>query len=514
MRAKRPRRVRGGGRLTLPQSVPAPNLGWNTRDPFAAMDPQDAITLDNWTADYGGVRIRMGSISFAKVGDGSVPVETLAVLESTAVVGTMLAACGGTIYNVTLGSTTGMVVGSGFISNRWQNAVFQNRLFLVNGADPMQVYDGGSLSAAAFTGTLTSTLYGVTVVHNRLFFWTGEDASFWYGPVNGIAGALNEFNLATVAANGGSLIAVDVLSYDGGTGIDSYTCFFMSSGELLMYTGTDPTNQSNWALVGRYMLPPAISPRAIARYGGDIYITTHNDHLQLSQILIALKLGQTPPRSKISGAVTSAINAGQSLFGWQAIYFPMATRIIFNIPNADGTFDQHVYNTSLQSWSRFKGLNAHCWAILNDNIYFGKSGGEIIQAAVGFTDSDADGTRPIIASSQQAWQNFGTPLRKRLAASRIVVETNNSGASYSFDVGIDYGPVTFVTPITTTPLGPLWGSVTWGAFTWGQALPIVDTDWHIEGGEGAAFSWGVVANSRASTTWVRTDLLLEPGVAL
>jgi hypothetical protein len=478
------------------------------------MEPQDAITLDNWTADYGGVRIRKGSINFATIGDGSAPVETLAVLESTATINRMVAACGGTIYDVTMGGTTGTVLGGGFISSRWQNAVFQNRLFLVDGFDSMQVYDGAVLSSAAFTGVSTSTLYGVTVIHNRLFFWTGSDAGFWYGVVNGIAGPLNFFDLSTVAANGGSLIAVDVLSYDGGTGIDTYTCFFMSSGELLMYTGTDPTNPNNWALVGRYVLPPPISPRAITRYGGDVYIATHNDHLQLSKILIALKLGETPPRSKISGAVTNAFVAGGSLFGWQAIYYPSATRLIFNIPNPDETFDQHVYNTSLQSWSRFKGLNALCWAILNDNIYFGKSAGEVIQAAVGFTDSDAAGTRPIVAASQQAWQNFGTPLKKRLTAARVIVETNNNGASYSFDVGIDYGPVSFVTPITTAPLGPLWGSVTWGAFTWGAAQPIVDTDWHIEGGEGASFSWGIVANSQASTLWVRTDLLLEPGVGL
>jgi hypothetical protein len=316
--------------------------------------------------------------------------------------------------------------------------------------------------------------------------------------------------------SGGNLIAVDVLSYDGGTGIDSYTCFFMSSGELLLYSGSDPSNPNNWALVGRYMLPPPIATRAITRYGGDIYIATHNDHLQLSKILIALKLGETPPRSKISGAVLDAFNAGGDLFGWQAIYYPSATRLIFNIPTPGGTFDQHVYNTSLQSWSRFKGLNASCWAIFNNNIYFGKSDGEVIQAAIGYTDSDASGVRFIVATSQQAWQNFGTPLKKRLTASRLVVESGNLGASYSFDIGIDYGPVTFVTPISTFPTGTLWGASTtvWGQFTWGPTIAIVDTDWRIEGGEGSTFSWGIVANSQAPTLWVRTDLLLEPGTAL
>ena len=507
------RQVRASRRLSQPQSVGSPTLGWNTRDPYEAMEPLDAITLDNWYPTFGGVVVRNGTLSYAtEMGTGAV--ETLATLQ-TMTVNKFIAACDGKLYDISTGGIAGSPIASGFGSSRWETAVFQNHLFFVNGDDVAQKYDGTTVTVAAFTGVATSTLSGVGVFHNRLYFWSGVNASFWYGPVNGIAGALANFDLSTVSHSGGNLIAVDVLTYDGGLGIASYTCFFMSSGEVLVYQGTDPSNASNWSLVGAYTLSPPIAARAIFQFGGDIYIATQTDHFQLTKIMIALKLGQTPTPTKISGAATAAFNAVGNIFGWEAIYYPRGTRIIFNVPNEDGSFSQHVYNTSLSAWTRFNDMNAHTWGVYNDRLYFGKSLGEVVLADTGVVDSDNTGSRPIVAKSQQAWQSFGTPLAKRLAASRVVVQTNNSGASYEFDVGIDYQLINFQTPIAAPPQGALWGSVTWGAFVWSGAPPTqVDVNWRIQGGEGLAFSWGVVANSQASTLWIKTDLLLEPGAAL
>ena len=77
---------------------------------------------------------------------------------------------------------------------------------------------------------------------------------------------------------------------------------------------------------------------------------------------MALKLGQLPPRSKVSTAVQNAVRANLTAFGWQALYYPRGRRLIFNIPNPDGTFCQHVQNTALQSqpWCRFVNMNAYC----------------------------------------------------------------------------------------------------------------------------------------------------------
>ncbi len=512
-------------------------LGWNTRDPFEAMEPTDAVLLDNWYPDFGGVAVRNGSTPYAR-GLGTGAVETLGTF-TTSTINQFLAACGGAVYNIS--STTPILLSSGFLSDRWQTTEFNGHFFFVDGADPAQIYDGTTLSAASFTGVSTATLAGVSVIHQRLFFWTGRDPSFWYGPVNGISGALVNFPLDMESQGGGNLIDVETFSYDGGQGIASYTAFFMSSGELFLYSGSDPSNANNWALVGRYVVPPLITTRAITRYGGDIYLATVNDHQQLSIYLAALKAGEVPPRTKISGAAKAAFDAGGSRFGWQAFFYPQGRRVIFNIPNPDGTFSQHIYNTSLQTWTRFRDMNAFCWGIYNNNLYYGAAGGNVIQADTGSMDSaltqapigpiwgtslwknfnwissfTPGGTAPvpITASSQQAWNIFGSAFGKRLTASRVVVETLNQSASYNFDVGYDYNFPQQVTPAALSPMGAIWGTFNWNAANWSQAMVTVDSNWHVEGGDGSAISWGIVGNFSAPARWVRTDLLIEPGTML
>jgi hypothetical protein len=469
------------------------------------MQPTDAILLDNWYPDFGGVSVRKGTQSFAN-GLGSGSVETLSIFSSNTTK-KMLGACAGSIFDASSAGTVGEAIKQGFTSNRWQDTMFNGHLFLANGADKVQIYDGATMSDAGFTGVSLDTLKGVAAIHNRLFFWTGGDPSFWYGPVNGITGVLANFDLSTVQTEGGNLIAVEVMSYDGGTGIDSYTCFFMSTGELLMYAGSDPSNPNNWALVGRYTLPPPVNTRAIVRFGGDIYIATTSDHQQLSKMLIAAKLGETVPRSKIAGAATAAYMAGGSLFGWQAIYYPAGSRLIFNIPNPDGTFVQHIYNTSIQAWCRFRDMQASCWAVFNDALYYGTAGGLVNKADTGFLDKET----AIASRSQQAWQSFNSPLLKRLTASRIVVRTTNQGASYCFEVAFDYRNPGFFAPISTPIGASIWGVSTWGEFIWAASSLFSDMRWHMEGGEGSTLSWGIKANTKAETLWIRTDLMLEPG---
>ncbi len=507
------RRAVASRRVALPQTVAAPLLGWNTRDPFEAMEPTDAVLLDNWYPDFGGVTVRNGfrRYAFGMLGR----VETLATFQS-GMFNQFLAGSGGVIYNI---SSPGAAspLNTGYASDRWQTAVFEGHQFWANGVDVVQDWNGTTLTDATFTGVSLSTLSGVGVFHNRMFFWTGIDPVFWYGPVNGIAGTLTSFDLSTVQGIGGNLLSVQVLSYDGGTGIDSYTVFLMSSGEVLTYSGSDPSNANNWALVGRYILPPAINMRSIVRYGGDIYYTTANDHQQFSKVLIAVKLGETPPRTKISGAVTAAHAVGGNLFGWDAIYYPVGRRMIFNVPKPDGGFDQHIYNTSVQGWTRFTGMNSSCWGVYNDRLYFGGALGVVREADVGNTDLfGPDDTRiGIVADAQQAWNIFGSALTKRLTLARPVVQATSAGLTYDFNVGFDYHPPSMVTPVVVPTVGPVWGSNNWGDGTvWTAKEDVVTTDWTITGGDGSAFSWGITTTSSVPTRWVRTDLMIEPGSML
>jgi hypothetical protein len=539
------RRQMRARKITQPEVLPAPIKGWNTRDPYEAMDPQDAITLDNWQPDYGGVRLREGCQVYKTLGWANVmsqpaaPVTTLAFWR----VGTaqqLLGAQADKIWSVDAQT----VLGSGFQSSWWQTAQFNKHLFWVNGVDPPQGYDGTSLAAAGFVRDPTSTftlnvndLIGVAAVHNRLYFWTLQDCGFWYGVLYGIAGNLNYFPFEMTLGDGAYLVNVQILTYDGGTGIQAYTIFVMSTGEILTYQGTDPSDPNNFSLVGIYTTPAPLDMRAACRYGGDSYIVTSSDYTKLSQLMIALKLGAVPPRSKAAGACQAAVTQGRGLKGWQAIYWGFGRRLVVNVPltsfDAGGNpqFEQHVYHTGLDAWCRYQGLGAYCWVVMGDQLLFGGNNGMVVQFGLPGGDELVKLTppwgtsawsttpwqlleyHPITANAQQAWNLFGTPLQKRVAAIRPIMRSAQT-VQYTFGLGFDYNdPVLDLSAAHVGRPTP-WNTTPWGT-PWERAAE-TDTIWYIAEGDGSAIS---VALSTVTSTpqpliWMRTDLRIEPGQAL
>jgi hypothetical protein len=114
-------RARASRRTTTPETISAALKGWNTRDPYEAMDPLDAILLDNWYPTVNGLVVRNGTVSYATglsplslLADdgvtiltddagspfgGSSAVQTLATF-SQGSTSKFLAACGGSIFDV------------------------------------------------------------------------------------------------------------------------------------------------------------------------------------------------------------------------------------------------------------------------------------------------------------------------------------------------------------------------------------------------------------------------------
>ena len=271
-----------------------------------------------------------------------------------------------------------------------------------------------------------------------MFFWLPNATGFLYAQLNSISGALAFFDLAAFAPHGGNLTAAVTFSHDGGNGVVDFIAFILSSGDCLIYSGNDPSNVNTWSLVGIYRISPPVSPRAVCQYGAEAFITTYDDHIPLQQQLVALKLGQLHPRSKVSTAVQNAVRANLAGFGWQALYYPRGRRLIFNIPNADGTFSQHVQNTALQTqpWCRFTNMNAYCWGLYRDNLYFGATGGLVYQADTG----NLDNIGPVAADARQAWNTFADPMRKQITAVRPMIQAA-SGETVSFGLGFDYGDI-------------------------------------------------------------------------
>lgn len=484
---------------TTPYSIPAPVGGWNTRDALDSMPPTDAVVLDNWFPTTGSVVVRSGYEDKGSTGMGSGNVDTLAEFHS----GTtrhLIACANGNIYNATaLGAATSL--NSGFSSNQWQTFNFNGRLFLFNGADNPQDWDGTTLTATAWTGPTVTNLIGGNVFKNRIFVWEENSQSFWYAPVNAVTGALTEFPLSRVAQFGGNLIAMGTWTHDGGSGPDDYAVFIMSSGDVVVYAGTDPGDADAWALVGIYRIGQPVDVRGIVKSTGDLLILTTEDAVNLSEVLRTGQMGQA---SKLSGAINEAVTTYASSFGWQAVLFNKGNIILYNIPQSSNSFHQYAVNTLTGAACRFKGMDARCWAVYNNSLYFGGTDGLIYQ----FTGTSDDG-EAIDVDGMTAWSQMGIPYTKMLNSIRAVM-TSSGALTYGISVGYDFTEPDVPSQVVSELSGSPWNISPWNTSPWSASVR-VQAEWQAGSGYGQSLMTRLRLNVAKSVSWLRTDYRLEVG---
>lgn len=493
---------------SVPQTLPAPVTGWNTRDSLDAMAPTDAVYLDNWFPTTGKVTVRPGSSEYATGMAGTKSnVETLAEYQSAGN-HKFIAACDGNLWDITGGGTASSLK-SGFTVDRWQWANFNGRIFFVNGTDAPQDYDGSTVTATAWSGTgLTiANLVGVNVFKERLFFWEEDSADFWYAGLNYITGKLTKFPLSRVGRTGGNLLAMETWTIDGGEGEDDLAVFFMTTGEVIVYRGLDPGRAGSWRLAGRYQIGQPINIRGIMKYGADIVVSTVQDYVFFSRVF---QTGQIGEASKLSGAVTAEAKTNGSLFGWQSVLWSQGNMVIFNVPQADGTFDQHVLNTITNAACRFVDLPSRCWGIYDKDAFFGASDGKVYKLS--FDNTTDDGSVEINGDARQAWTDFQDPRRKVLTAIRLGIESQGT-IDYEFGVGFDFNASS--TPQATSVVSgvSLWDVALWDVALWSPEL-VVDTTWRAAGGQGYTLSTRVRISATQTISWVRTDFRMQIGIDL
>ena len=485
----------------MPASVPAPSTGWNTRDALDGMPPTDAVRLDNWIPGINKVYVRAGYASHA-TGVGAGAVQTVAEYHSGAT--RKLIACGGgAIYDATsAGAATSKA--SDFSVNVWHTANFSGTLFFFNGTDAPQEYDGSTVSGSSWSGSgLTpANLSGVNVFKNRLFMWDSDTQDFWYASVNAVSGALTKFPLSRITGFGGNLTAMATWTVDSGSGPDDYAVFIMSSGDVVVYAGTDPGDANAWSLQGIYHIGQPLDKRAVLRIGGDLLIATTDDYVSLTKVFRAGHLGGA---SKLSGAVQAAATSNKAGTGWQGILSPKHGLALFNVPNVDGSFDQHVLNTTTGAPCRFKAIPANCWGLYNDDLYFGGGGGVVYK----YTGED-DASSAIEADAIQAWSMMGSPYRKRVAAIRHILDSVASSLSYETDIGFDFGEIATPSPSVTSSTSAPWDTSPWDTTPWSSSS-VIDASWRVASGTGQSVAARVRVNTKTPISWLRTDYRVEIG---
>lgn len=159
-------------------------------------------------------------------------------------------------------------------------------LLAYNGAAPRQ-FDSpnDTVTTLSFTGVTATELAGCHSFKSRVYWWRANDDSFWYTAIGAPAGTVTEFPLSSISRTGGKILRILSLSRDGGSGPDDYLSIFLTTGEILVYQGSNPGDANDWAIVGRYTAPQAVSARSYANVGGDIIYLTARGLMSVQSVM-------------------------------------------------------------------------------------------------------------------------------------------------------------------------------------------------------------------------------------
>jgi hypothetical protein len=362
----------------------------------------------------------------------------------------------------------------------------------------------------AITGVNSNTFVHVNLFKNFLFFVQENSMEVWYLPVGQVAGAATKLDFGGIARMGGFIQAMGTWTIDAGQGADDYAVWVTNNGEAIVYNGTNPDAAETWALKGVWQLGQTFNRRCFLKWGGDLLLLTQDGLVPLAS---ALQSSRLDPRVNLTDKIYYEISQEASLyssnFGWQINYFASENMLIINVPSGNGV-RQFCMHTISKAWCSFSNINAKCWELSYDTMYFGGNG------FVGrFWDSYSDAGNNIIAEVQQAYSYFDAPgQQKRFTMIRPIFQTDNGlpgilvGINTDFDAQNSLGAVSFNAVSST--LG-VWDSATWDEDVWGGALALTRL-W--QGVTGIGYSGGIimkVASQGIDVHWVSSDYVMERG---
>jgi len=491
--------------------IAAPVKGLNTKTSLAGMAQDYALVLDNWVCQPDALVSRLGAENYST--GFTVPPKSLHRYSSASGDDFFAAADDG-IYDITSAGAVGAAVTS-LISGQARSVNFSTSagqyLVLVNGADNLKLYDGTTwvtvtgVSTPAITGPGTETLTHVETYRQRLFFLPKQALSFYYLPIDSVGGAATEFRIGAICRRGGRVISHATWTFDGGAGSDDCYVVATSEGEVVVFTGSDPSDPTAWTLKGVYYIGEPLGPNCLVKVGGDLLYLCAAGLLPLSKALQTATIDyRTALTDNIQPTITLAAQVSATNYGWQTQPFPAMNLLLVNVPVDSDTSEQYCFSTLSRGWSRFTNWNATSWIEHNGSLYFTHAGG-VAKALTGYSDFGSN----IVATMDTAYNRFGTRRQLQPAQMRFLLATTGPvqyTVGFATDFSDEYAEQIMSTGNFTVGL---WDSGLWDTALWGAGYSLQKSWITVPAYGGIALSTRLrVESTTISSTLIAMDYLL------
>ncbi len=517
--------------------IPAPISGINAQTGLSEMSPTDAIFLKNIYPSRYGCRVRSGYAEFAtNVGDGGV--RTIIPYVGSDTGEDKLFACAEDgIYDITTGGDTptleltfadadsesgyghwaGMVTTAGhFVAYCDESNGYH--LYTESTGNWTVVVAGAG--AGEVDGVDPATFAFVTLFKSRLWFVVKDSSEAWYLDAGAIAGTATLFDFGSRFKHGGTLVALYSWTIDGGEGIDDYLVAISSTGDVVIYKGSDPDTATDWFQHGSWYIGQTPVGRRIAgSFGGELYILSAYGVIPLTKLIAGALIQQEDIyiSRKINPLINEQMKLSRTQLGWEIRLIPSDNLLLISSPKRTGlNYLQFVQSLNTEGWSTFVDVPYNTGDVWLDNFYIGDTENRVLIYTGNADNVDLDGENGIDInfSLLQSFQEMGDiGAYKRVHFIRPVFIAS-SAPSYISEIKYDYDlSEIFNAPSATSVSGSLWDVAVWDVGLWSLELATVSP---LQGGSGMGrtVAVGINGNTQAETILIRTDVQRDQGWSL
>lgn len=530
-------------------AVQPPVAGLNTVSALAAMAETDAVEMDNLLPTEGGVTLRGGWFEYAVGLDGDNSIRTVMSYEgapSTGFVSPLIssilfAATDNGIWNIEAGgdfaalpadiALSGSVNAGRFSWAQFTTGFGAQYLIACSETDGGYIYDGLAwtkmdsvgVGPGHITGIDPAQFVHVCVWKKRLLFVRRESGEMWCLDVESVGGAAHLFDFGPQLIHGGAVLGIANWTMDDGSGIDDRLAILSSSGDLVIYEGTDPTDPSNFASVGTwYIGQPPVGRRCFTTSGGNVYVLTQYGVVPVNQVtqggldnILTSDTDLLRQLRKLQSVLNEDFQTLLDRDGWEVIEMPSQALLLLVRPSeAQNQFIQYAFQLHNMGWSRLLDIPGRTFMRRLSETYCGTDDGRVLRCFAGTTDGtklDGTGEYEVRARLTPAFNYLGLPaVKKQMLMCRLQFLAGAT-PNYSFLMNTDFGVSSLsLTPAAGSRVGSLWNQSFWNQDFWSGGT-VSYGQWRGATGLGFSFSPSIFISSLDSMTLASIEYMFKPG---
>lgn len=480
----------------MPLHIPAPN-GLNTSTAASKLTDMDALALFNMIQSENGLRPRLGYQEWCTgIGDATTEIRTVLPFTSSLLTGNKIfVATTLGIYDCTTssGAPTRVVT---FPTQDANSGYGNYTIFTNSGGNRFMLYCDGSNGYYTYDetggGTWTQVPSGAgagqvsNVNPNALVFVLAFKANIWmiekdtsrawYLPAGALFGAAVKFEFGTQFAHGGKLAALYRWTLDGGAGADDMLVAVSTSGDVVVYQGTDPASDFN--RIGGWFVGGIPTGRRLAiEVGGELALLSYFGLIPISKLVAGKSILQPDiaATKNIRNTFNNLMTTRGSLLGWSCFHSPQDGSMIITYPALAGeTHQQFAMSLTSGGWAQYSGLPIVSADAFQGALYFGTADGRLC-IHENFIDN-VSRTGSLANALPTSWSGItyftrnGSTRQKQVKMIKPLFITQGANpavavqARYNFDVtGSNIAP--------TPPVvgNNVWDSALWDSGVWGGA---------------------------------------------